>query len=235
MRLTAVDVESRRLKRALRGYCIRDVDDFRQEIIDNFEEMLVEIAQLREQLEKCQVELAHYRSIEHNLNQSLLLAQRAGDDVRLSAHHEAEGIIRGAREEANEMLRQARRERADVERSIGDLVAQRDRFVEEFRTLLQTYAHRFEAVDAPRVVAPSVPWPPDAQGVSSPTPMGPPPAAYASAEQPAYGYAEGYSEEDYGPPTVEYPEPEHEDPSATPADRGNVITPPEWLVASSDE
>lgn len=254
MRLTAVDIESRKLKRAVRGYCIRDVEDFRQEIIDNFEEMLIELAQLREQSEKQAAELAHYKNIEHNLNQSLILAQRAGDDVRSSAHHEAEVILRSAREEAQQVLREARHERSAIEREIADIGSHRDRFLDEFQTLLHSYMRRFEGVEPPRVAQGASAFTGIQEGPTAPSPIAPPPqmdhqlAATGTATPQAPDvsvYPEAYDESECDE-AYDQPDPaiqaeydaayadEYDENEGAPA-YDNVVTPPQWLMAASDE
>lgn len=218
MRLTAVDVEGRKFRRAFRGYSTRDVDEFRQEVIDNFEELLIENSKLKEQVERLETEVKHYRSIEQNMNASLILAQRAADDVRSSAHHEAEAIIRDARTQTQEMIRDARRERAAIEKTTAQLEAQRDEFLGQFRAFLQAHLGRLDSyltpAATPAVAAAAVD---DAAEPSSGSQAEPPSDVAVSSASPT---AQDDASAEPGPAA---------DPSADTPD-----SPPRWLMAVGD-
>lgn len=145
MRLTAVDIHTREFTRCVRGYSPREVDEFRQEVADNFEEMQVELAAARDQIERQRKELDHYRALEKSMNESLIFAQRSADEVRANAHKEAELIIRNAENEAREIVARARSERAAVERQLAELESSRDRFLDDFGSLVQAVLERMES------------------------------------------------------------------------------------------
>jgi cell division initiation protein len=145
VRLTAVDIHSKDFGKGAWGYNPKEVDDFRQEIADNFEEMQLELAAVREELERANKELEHYRSLEKSMNESLIFAQRSADEVRANSHKEAELILRNAENEAREVVARARSERAAIERQIGELEAARDRFAEEFSSMIAALADRLES------------------------------------------------------------------------------------------
>ncbi len=146
MRLSAVDIESRQFvkKPRLSGYSVREIEEFRQEIVDNYEELLLENARLKEQLESLTRELERYRSIEQNLNESLVLAQRTAEEIRQAARQEAAAVVREAEAESREILRRARQDRIELEREIADLLHAREAFLLDFRALLSSYLQRVE-------------------------------------------------------------------------------------------
>lgn len=162
MRLSAVDIESRQFRRKprLSGYSVREVEEFRQEVSDNYEELLVENARLKEQLETLLREVERYRSIEQNLNESLLLGQRTAEEIRQAARQQAEAILRDAETEARELLLQARQERIEMEGDLARLAGARERFLQEFRALLYSHLQRVEdalARSQPEGAAPELP------------------------------------------------------------------------------
>lgn len=210
-----MDIEGRKFRRAFRGYSTRDVDEFRQEVIDNFEELLIENSKLKEQVERLDTEVKHYRSIEQNMNASLILAQRAADDVRSSAHHEAEAIIRDARTQTQEMIREARRERAAIEKTTAQLEAQRDEFIGQFRAFLQAHLGRLDSYLTPAAT----------------------PAAAAAAE-PTSQHGDGTSPPVDPPPTGDAEDSVDDAGTALQEDAaenaGGPVSPPRWLMAVGD-
>mgnify|MGYP000989728272 CR=1 FL=1 len=208
-----MDIEGRKFRRAFRGYSARDVDEFRQEVIDNFEELLIENSKLKEQVERLDTEVKHYRSIEQNMNASLILAQRAADDVRSSAHHEAEAIIRDARTQTQEMIRDARRERAAIEKTTAQLEAQRDEFIGQFRAFLQAHLCRLDSYLTPAATPAAAAGPMAEQGGDTGAPIDPPPTSDAGDAEDGTG---AVLEED-----------------AT-GNAGEPASPPRWLMAVGD-
>ncbi len=213
MRLTAVDIQTREFRRKARGYSTAEVDAFMQEVGDNFEELQVEAAQLREEVTRLRQAVERYESLEKSVNETLLLAQRTSDDVVANAHKEADLIVRGAEAEAREIPARARAERANLEREIAALTELRNEFEADFSSLLSSFTQRltgFVRVQQP----PSPPSPPEPTHVA-PTP----PEAVGPAWE---GRAEPAST---APPTPQTPiEPVSEAP--TPAGAGDV---PSWL------
>ena len=146
MRLTTVDIHSREFNKGAWGYSIKDVEDFRQEVADNFEEIQLELAAVRAELERATRELEHYRTLEKSMNETLVFAQRSADEVRANAHKEAELVLRGADSEAREIVAQARVERGDIERQIRELETARDRFADDMASMVAALSERIEAV-----------------------------------------------------------------------------------------
>lgn len=150
MRLTAVDIHAREFSKGAWGYSVKEVEDFRQEVADNFEEVQLELAATRQALEQAARELEHYRALEKSMNDSLILAQRSADEVRANSHKEAELILRSADSEAREIIARARADRAAVEREIRELEAARDRFADEVAGMVASLEERIEAIRSRR-------------------------------------------------------------------------------------
>ena len=144
MRLTSVDIHSREFARCFRGYSGREVEAFRQEVADNFEELQVEVAAARDEVARVRDELEHYRALERSMNESLMLAQRSADEVKANAHKEAELIVRNAEQQARDVLQQARAERTVLERGIAELRQARAQCLDEFGALIAAVTQRLE-------------------------------------------------------------------------------------------
>ncbi len=180
MRLTAVDIQTREFRRKARGYSTAEVDAFVREVGDNFEELQVEAAQLREEVVRLRQAVERYESLEKSVNETLLLAQRTADDVLTNAHKEADLIIRGAEAEAREIPARARAERASLEREIAALTELRNEFEADFSSLLSSFGQRLAGRGrGPPPAAPAAPAPGPA-----PAPGAAPPADEADDTPP---------------------------------------------------
>lgn len=115
VRLTPIDITNKRFRRALRGYRPTEVDEFLQEVVADYEAVVVENARLREQVAQMQQELDRYRAMEEAMKEALVLAQRTADELRASAHREAEVIRAQAEIQARQQMEQYRKAIEDLQ------------------------------------------------------------------------------------------------------------------------
>ena len=98
--LTPLDIENKRFSKTLKGYNVDEVDDFLDELTIDYEKLYKENAELREQIEENKKDLEHYKSVEHTLQNTLVMAQTTADDIKANAQTRAEQIVRDAQSEA---------------------------------------------------------------------------------------------------------------------------------------
>jgi cell division initiation protein len=161
VRLTPIDITNKRFRRALRGYRPAEVDEFLTEVGADYEAVVVENARLREQVAQMQQELERYRAIEAAMKEALVLAQRTADELRATAHKEAEVL----RTQAELQIRQQFEQQ---HKAIEDLQMARRRFAIELQAALRGMlefveqhlgAPSAEPLRAPRSVAGEAPLP----------------------------------------------------------------------------
>lgn len=104
MKLTPMDINNKEFKKVLRGYSSDEVDEFLEEIVDNYEELYKDNAKLKEKLAVATDKIEHYIKIENTIQNTLVLAQNAAEQAKLSAQKEAELVIRSANETAQRIL-----------------------------------------------------------------------------------------------------------------------------------
>lgn len=64
MKLTPMDINNKEFKRALRGYCADEVDEFLDQIVENYEELYKENANMKEKITNLNEKVEHYSKIE---------------------------------------------------------------------------------------------------------------------------------------------------------------------------
>ena len=87
--LTPMDIHNREFKKGLRGYKESEVDEFLDRIVIDYEKLMRENEKLKEQLRISDKELTHYRNLEKNLQDTLVVAQKTADEVVSAAKKNA--------------------------------------------------------------------------------------------------------------------------------------------------
>jgi cell division initiation protein len=117
MALTPVEIRHLRFGRRLLGYRRRAVDEALDEIVDSFENVWRDRADLADRVEELEASLVRYRELETLLRQTLVSAERAAHELKSQAAREAELIVEEAHAEARSVVREATAER---ERLLGE-------------------------------------------------------------------------------------------------------------------
>jgi cell division initiation protein len=117
MALTPVEIRHLHFGRRLFGYRRRAVDDALDEIVDSFENVWRDRADLADRVEELEGSLVRYRELETLLRQTLVSAERAAHELKSQAAREAELIVEEAHAEARSVVREATAER---ERLLGE-------------------------------------------------------------------------------------------------------------------
>lgn len=110
MSITPMEINNKEFKRAFRGYDIDDVDDFMEQVVDDYEKLFKENAALREKINVLNEKMEHYTSIESTLQNTLVLAQGAADQAKSNSSKEAELIIKNANDTAQKIIDKAQTE-----------------------------------------------------------------------------------------------------------------------------
>ncbi|MBV9027787.1 MAG: DivIVA domain-containing protein [Candidatus Eremiobacteraeota bacterium] len=147
-KITPVDIQHKTFKKALQGYDRADVDKFLDEIIETLEDEAQQRAALEAEVAEHKERISHFKAMEESLQNTLVLAQRTADEVKASAHKEAD-LIREQSRLAGE------REIAGYNERIAEVRLAQQRAVEaaekarsELRSLLMTHLALLERSDA---------------------------------------------------------------------------------------
>jgi cell division initiation protein len=107
MALTPVELRHVRLGRGFRGYRKAATDRLLEEIVDSFEEVWRERAELQDQNERLESDIASYRDLETLLRKTLVTAERSAEELGEQARREADVVLAEARAEARKITQQA--------------------------------------------------------------------------------------------------------------------------------
>lgn len=81
--LTPLDIENKKFsKQMMNGYSVDEVDEFLDELTADYEKLYKETTENKNKVADMQEEMAKYKNIESTLNNTLIMAQTAAEDVK---------------------------------------------------------------------------------------------------------------------------------------------------------
>lgn len=148
--LTPLDIRNKRgdFKRLMRGYDPQEVDTFLEIAAERLEALIRENMALKERTGALQAQVDTQSGREQAVQAALVTAQELRADIRNQAQREAENIVKEAETEGRRLVAEAEAEvrtklrgserRLDqLDDSIREMERRRDRFLKEFRQLLE--------------------------------------------------------------------------------------------------
>jgi cell division initiation protein len=157
MAITPVELRHVSLpRRLLGGYRRPAVERLLEEVVDSFENVWRDRADLADKVEQLESELARHRELEALLRTTLVSAERAAHELKDQAKREAQLALEEAHAEAREILRVAVADRARMQtesRRVRALLRSALDLVEESHEPREPERHAPPPPAAPRVVA----------------------------------------------------------------------------------
>ena len=104
--LTPIDIQRQDFEVKFRGYNADEVDDFLDLVGKDYEKLYKENTELRERVKQLDKAVEQYKAMEATLQQSIVLAQTAAEDIKKSAAEKANVIVNEAQSKSENMYRQ---------------------------------------------------------------------------------------------------------------------------------
>jgi len=136
--ITPLDIEKKEFSKGVRGYKEREVEDFLNEILTDFETLYKENTRLKEEIQRAKEDTEKYQNIEETLKNTLVVAQSTADEVKRNANNEANLILEKAENEAKMMIEKAKREKEKIENQHEEAKKQMNIFKVRCKTLLES-------------------------------------------------------------------------------------------------
>lgn len=169
MAIRPIDVRRKEFSNGFRGYDANQVDDFLDQVADEFERSYTDNQRMREEVSSLRERLQQFEELEGSIRSALVHAeqaandlrhtsQREADDLRHSAQREAESLrassqreaeltIQEAQTRAHQMLSDSSSRVERVQDSYEALQEAKQEFTKEFRQLLKTYMDVMEDME----------------------------------------------------------------------------------------
>lgn len=138
MPLTPAEIIHRRFKRGLLGYSPKQVNAFLREVSETVRQLMENNMTLRDECERLREQLSTYTTIEQQLRDALVVAEKTADEVKRLAQKEAELIIAQAKQEAERLKTEAQEQVRQAFNEFERLRQERTRMEVQTRQLLQS-------------------------------------------------------------------------------------------------
>ncbi|HAL63183.1 MAG: DivIVA domain-containing protein [Firmicutes bacterium] len=122
--LTPIDIQRQDFEVKLRGYNADEVDDFLDLVGRDYEKLYKDNAELREEIKRLNTSLEQYKNMEATLQQSIVLAQTAAEDIKKSAAEKANVIVNEAQTKSEGMYRQLDMDIQNKKNELSGIVAE---------------------------------------------------------------------------------------------------------------
>ncbi len=132
--LTPIDIHNKEFKRSFRGYNEDEIDDFLDQVVNDYETLYRENRQLKDRLALSEKELEQYHQLEKNLQDTLVVAQRTAEQVTSAANQESEQIKSNAEFAAENIVNKAQ---IDAKKSVEDAMHRVQEIAGEYERLVK--------------------------------------------------------------------------------------------------
>ena len=108
--ITPLDIQNKEFKKSFRGYKESEVDQFLDDIIDDYEKLYKENIELKDKILILSEQIKQYNNLEKTLKDTLVVAQSTADEVIGAARQKAEIIIKDAEMASKKLIDDANNE-----------------------------------------------------------------------------------------------------------------------------
>lgn len=134
--LTPLDIQKKEFRRRLRGYSETEVDEFLDQILEDYEMLYRQNASLKDETSRLKEEAEHYRNLEDTLRNTLVLSQKAADETRANAQKEAELIRAEAQAKARALEEEGRQRLAEISCQMRELQVKVESYKAQTKAML---------------------------------------------------------------------------------------------------
>ncbi len=158
MNITPLDITQKSFGRSLRGLDPEEVGAFLALVATEFEGLVKELNALREDNRRKADELQEHRGRERSLQETLVAAQRASEEIREAARKEAEITVADAELQAEKIVQGAHQRFLRIVDDINELKRQRVQFEAGLKSLAEGHLRLLEAFREPSQKDEAVPF-----------------------------------------------------------------------------
>ena len=135
--ITPLDIENKRFaKQMMNGYNVEEVDDFLDELTEDYSKNYKEVTELRNRVEELNNSLVQYKAIESTLQNTLVMAQTTAEEVKNVAKQKADQIVEEAKASAQKQVDDLNNEIVLKQKEIDDIKKQFDIYKAKMEPLL---------------------------------------------------------------------------------------------------
>lgn len=136
MNYTPNDLQNISFKKKVMGYSEDMVNEVLDKIIEDYSTYIHENIELKDRVSVLNEGIQHYKTIEESLQNTLLVAQQTGEDIKKNAYAKADNIIKEAELKAQKIINDASSEVVKIKFEYEDMKKRLHIFKSKAETLL---------------------------------------------------------------------------------------------------
>lgn len=144
MPITPLDIQQRQFKTRFRGFDIREVDSFLEQMADAFESLQSKIKNLNQEISRLKLENQGYKEREETFKRAMLNSQKVLEQMKQNARKSAELVIADAEVKAEKILSRAQNRLAQLHEDITELKRQRMQIEVQIRSIIESHSKLLE-------------------------------------------------------------------------------------------
>ena len=144
MTITPLDIQQQQFKTRFRGFDVREVDTFLEQMADVFESLQSEIKKLREEINRLKLESRGYKEREETFKRAVLNSQKVLEQMKQNARKSAELVIADAEIKAEKILSRAQNRLEQLHEDIAELKRQRMQIEVQIRSIIESHSKLLE-------------------------------------------------------------------------------------------
>lgn len=145
--ITPLDIENKKFnKQMMNGYNVDEVDDFLDEIQEDYEKNYRELATAKAKIDELTTSLEHYKNIETTLQNTLVMAQKTAEEVKNVAKQKSEQIINEAQQRSEELIRLSKESSKKAVNDLDDQINSKEKELDDLKKQFDIYKAKMESL-----------------------------------------------------------------------------------------
>ncbi len=144
MKLTPLDIQQQQFKVRFRGFDIREVDQFLEQIAKSVSALQETVNQQEEKLRRMELEKQGFKEREETFKRAMINSQKLLEQMKDNARKSAEIIIADAEVKAEKILNRAHSRLSQLHEDITELKRQRIQIEVQIRAIIDAHAKLLE-------------------------------------------------------------------------------------------
>jgi len=144
MKITPIEIQQQQFKVRFRGFDVREVDRFLEQMTDTFELLQQENENAQNEIRRIKLESQGYKEREETFKRAMLNSQKVLDQMKENARKSAELIVAGAEVKAEKTLNRAHKRLAQLHEDITELKRQRIQIEVQIRSIIEAHTKLLE-------------------------------------------------------------------------------------------
>jgi cell division initiation protein len=144
MKITPPDIQQKQFKVRFRGFDIREVDGFLEQVAETISGLHQEGKELREDVRHLKLDIQGYKEREETFKKAMLNSQKVMEQMKENARKSAEIIIADAETKAEKILNRAYSRLSQLHEDIAELKRQRIQIEVQLRSVIESHTKLLE-------------------------------------------------------------------------------------------